>query len=71
MVEKNPFNPSFGRVPRLFLDRSKIVKQLEEDIQDPDSPFLTTLVYGMRGSGKTTLLTDISHNMMKHDELLI
>lgn len=39
MVEKNPFNPSFGRVPRLFLDRSKIVKQLEEDIQDPDSPF--------------------------------
>ena len=44
MVEKNPFNPSFGRVPRLFLDRSKIVKQLEEDIQDPDSPFLTTLV---------------------------
>ena len=56
MVEKNPFNPSFGRVPRLFLDRSKIVKQLEEDIQDPDSPFLTTLVYGMRGSGKTTLL---------------
>ena len=71
MVEKNPFNPSFGRVPRLFLDRSKIVKQLEEDIQDPDSPFLTTLVYGMRGSGKTTLLTDISHNMMKHDDWLV
>ena len=71
MVEKNPFNSSFGRVPRLFLDRSKIVKQLEEDIQDPDSPFLTTLVYGMRGSGKTTLLTDISHNMMKHDDWLV
>lgn len=71
MVEKNPFNPSFGRVPRLFLDRSKMVKQLEEDIQDPDSPFLTTLIYGMRGSGKTTLLTDISHYMMKHDDWLV
>lgn len=71
MTTKNPFNPSFGRVPQLFLDRKKTVQQLEQDIQDPDSPFLTTLVYGMRGSGKTTLLTDVSHDMTEHADWLV
>lgn len=45
--------------------------QLEEDIQDPDSPFLTTLIYGMRGSGKTTLLTDVSHDMVKQKNWIV
>ncbi|MEY8441902.1 ATP-binding protein [Lactobacillaceae bacterium 24-114] len=71
MMDKNPFNPSFGRVPRLFLDRKNTVNQLEQDLQDPDSPFLTTLIYGMRGSGKTTLLTDISHEMAKKKDWIV
>ena len=68
---KNPFNPSFGRVPKIYLDREQTVHQLEEDIQDVDSPYLTTLVYGMRGSGKTTLLTDVSHDIKKQPDWIV
>lgn len=68
---KNPFNPSFGRVPKIYLDREQIVHQLEEDIQDVDSPYLTTLIYGMRGSGKTTLLTDVSLDIKKQPDWIV
>lgn len=68
---KNPFNPSFGRVPKIYLDRQQTIHQLEEDIQDIDSPYLTTLIYGMRGSGKTTLLTDISHAISRRPEWIV
>lgn len=71
MTNRNPFNPSFGRVPRLFLDRQETVQQLKTDLQDPNSPFLTTLVYGMRGAGKTSLLTDISHEMAQKKDWLV
>lgn len=71
MSQLNPFNPSFGRVPRIYIDRDQTVKQLEEDIQDPQSPYLTTLIYGMRGSGKTTMLTDISHDMQKQADWIV
>jgi hypothetical protein len=68
---KNPFNPSFGRVPKIYLDRTQTVKQLETDIQDVDSPYLTTLIYGMRGSGKTALLTDVSRDIRKLPDWLV
>lgn len=67
----NPFNPSFGRIPKIYLDRTQTVHQLEEDIQSIDSPFLTTLVYGMRGSGKTTFLSDISRDMNQHSDWIV
>lgn len=67
----NPFNPSFGRVPRIYIDREQTIKQLENDICDPQSPFLTTLIYGMRGSGKTTMLTDISRDMQKEKDWIV
>lgn len=67
----NPFNPSFGRVPKIYIDRDQTVKQLEADIQDLNSPYLTTLVYGMRGSGKTTFLTDVSHDLKKRPDWLV
>lgn len=68
---KNPFNPSFGRVPKIYLDREQTVHQLEEDIQDVDSPYLTTLIYGIRGAGKTTLLTDISHDTRERPDWIV
>lgn len=67
----NPFNPSFGRVPKIYIDRNQTIKQLEVDIRDPQSPFLTTLIYGMRGSGKTTMLTDIGHDMQADKDWIV
>ncbi|MEE6635676.1 hypothetical protein [Limosilactobacillus pontis] len=36
-----------------------------------DSPYLTTLIYGMRGSGKTTLLTDVSLDIKKQPDWIV
>lgn len=67
----NPFNPTFGDVPKIFLDRSKqlntVIKSLEESV----SPYQTTFVYGLRGSGKTTFLSDISNQMSKKDNWIV
>lgn len=35
----NPFNPSFGKVPNIFLDRAHAVTKLSTELQDPNSPY--------------------------------
>lgn len=50
----NPFNPTFGDVPKIFLDRSKQINIVIEGFEEPVSPYQTTFVYGLHGSGKTT-----------------
>lgn len=58
---KNPFNPTFGDVPQIFLksDADNDVKQLTNMIQNSDfarSIFIT----GVRGVGKTSLMMRVS-----------
>ena len=53
MQTKNPFNPTFGDVPNIFLDKQKQVDELIQTIQTSDfarSFFIT----GVRGSRKTS-----------------
>lgn len=61
---KNPFNPTFGDVPSIFLDEKsrsqKIINQIKEN-STPRSYFIT----GVRGSGKTVLLTSLVHSFEK------
>ena len=62
MQTKNPFNPTFGDVPNIFLDKQKQVDELIQTIQTSDfarSFFIT----GVRGSGKTSFLTKISEQL--------
>ena len=62
MQAKNPFNPTFGDVPNIFLDKQKQVDELIQTIQTSDfacSFFIT----GVRGSGKTSFLTKISEQL--------
>ena len=61
----NPFNPTFGDVPKIFLNRSKQLNTVIKGLEEPVSPYQTTFVYSLRGSGKTTFLSDISHQMSK------
>jgi len=60
---KNPFNPSFGRPPEIFLGRGEIIRDIINSIYEENSPWRTTLVTGIRGSGKTALLNSI-HNQL-------
>ena len=62
----NPFNPTFGDVPKIFLDRSKQLNTVIKGLEDQ-----TTFVYSLRGSGKTTFLSDISNQMSKKDNWVV
>ena len=67
----NPFNPSFGKVPELFLDRKALVKKVTDGLENINSPYQTSLVYGLRGSGKTSFLTDISNLMQQKENWIV
>ena len=45
----NPFNPSFGKVPPIYIDRTAQIEELVSELRNPDSPYQTTLVYGNAG----------------------
>lgn len=59
----NPFNPSFGKVPPIYIDRVEQVEEYIEEISNPDSPYQTTLVYGQRGSGKTVFMNSVKEKV--------
>ena len=61
----NPFNSTFGDVPKIFLDISKQINIVIKVLEELVSPYQITIVYGLRGSGKTTFLSDISNQMSK------
>ena len=61
----NPFNPSFGTVPSIFLDRNSLSKRVVTELNNGNSPFQTSLIYGQRGAGKTTLMTDVANELSK------
>ncbi|BAQ57800.1 ATP-binding protein [Lactobacillus acetotolerans] len=67
----NPFNPSFGKVPTVFLDRNKLVNTVTKNLENPNSPYQTTLIYGLRGVGKTSFLTDVSKNVAKKKNWIV
>jgi len=59
-TNSNPFNPGFGNVPSLFLERQAEVDKVSAGISTLSAgPYQTTLVYGVRGSGKTAFLNDV------------
>ena len=34
LQERNPFNPTFGNVPPIFLDKQKVIDELIDEIQN-------------------------------------
>ncbi|MCH3905171.1 MAG: ATP-binding protein [Lactobacillus sp.] len=78
----NPFNPSFGKMPNIFLNRDSLTNRIINELNRGNSPYQTSLIYGQRGSGKTTLMTNITNqlnddknwiviNLILDDDLLI
>lgn len=61
MALRNPFTPTFGRVPVLMAGREAITTQMERAFQaGPGDPRLSTIFTGARGTGKTALLLHLS-----------
>jgi len=59
-MSSNPFNPNFGNVPSLFIDRKEMVDKVASGIRElSEAPYQTTLIYGIRGTGKTAFLNDV------------
>jgi len=65
MIKTNPFSPSFGRKPRLFIGRDEIRHEFLSSLAFPDDPWRTTIVTGTRGSGKTVLISEIRQEISK------
>lgn len=61
----NPFTPSFGNVPSVFLDRNSLSQRVINELNSGNSPFQTSLIYGQRGAVQTTLMTDVANGLGK------
>lgn len=59
----NPFNPSFGMQPTVLLDRERTLATLVDDIKAMNTPYRTTLVYGVRGVGKTVFMNAVGKHL--------
>ena len=67
----NPFNPGFGKLPPIFIDRARQIEDLVNELKNPDSPYQTLLVYGQRGSGKTSFMTALSQKIERQNDFII
>lgn len=67
----NPFSPGFGKLPPIYVGRTEDTAKLLEELGNPNSPYQTTLVYGMRGTGKTSFITDVSQEVQKRKKWIV
>ncbi|QNQ83597.1 hypothetical protein FP435_03625 [Lactobacillus sp. PV037] len=61
----NPFNPSFGRIPEIFLNRGQLIDNVTNELDNPNSPYKISIVYRTRGVGKTTFLRKLVEKLEK------
>lgn len=67
----NPFDPNFGKVPKIYLERQKIVEDIVISLESGTGPYQTSMIYGMRGVGKTSLLADITSTLEQKDNWIV
>ena len=66
-MAKNPFTPTFGRVPIHFAGRANILAMQRALEIGPDDPNLTSILVGPRDVGKTALLASIAREALSRD----
>lgn len=60
-MARNPFTPSFGKVPPFMAGRAEIVSDIVQAFENgAGDPNLSTIFVGSRGTGKTALLFHLS-----------
>ena len=70
-MTENPFNPGFGKIPGIFIDREDAVSKVVEGLSNLNSPWQTTVICGVRGVGKTALLTDVCRKVEEKDGWIV
>lgn len=70
-MTENPFNPGFGKIPGIFIDREDAVSKVVEGLSNLNSPWQTTVICGVRGVGKTALLTDVCRKLEEKDGWIV
>ena len=68
---KNPYNPSFGLRPERFLGRDLVINEIENAVEDVNSPWRSTLLTGVRGSGKTAILSDLQRRFKEKNAIVV
>lgn len=67
MPKRNPFTPTFGKVPLFMAGRRDILDSMQQAFEDgPGNPNLSSILIGPRGSGKTALLACIADEARSH-----
>ena len=67
----NPFSPNFDGTPEALLNREELIDEVVEELDNPNSPYKISFVYGMRGLGKTTFLTEVGRKVERKDNWLV
>jgi hypothetical protein len=67
----NQFNPAFGKKPEHFVGRSQVISEFAAGLDNPNSPWRTTILIGIRGSGKTAILSDIQEYDNKKKKITV
>jgi len=67
MTTRNPFTPTFGKVPPHMAGRKEILDSMAQAFEaGPGNPNLSSLLIGPRGCGKTALLACIANEARAH-----
>ncbi len=66
----NPFNPTFGELPKSQLSREKDFETIKKAFGDPNPESKIYIISGPRGSGKTVLLTALSKSFEKEGYII-
>jgi hypothetical protein len=56
---ENPFNPSFGQRPEVFLGRDDLIREFTDSLNQKSSPWRNVILTGIRGAGKTAVISGI------------
>ncbi|MDO4290221.1 MAG: ATP-binding protein [Eggerthellaceae bacterium] len=64
---RNPFTPTFGRIPPFMAGRDDVIRDIVRAFdQGIGNPNLSTIFVGARGTGKTALLTYLCEESLAH-----
>lgn len=72
MLQKNPFNPQFGSIPRLYLDLDEDIKKYAKRAhRSGDNPVYSLFITGLYGSGKTTFMKRLAQELKKQSKTVV
>lgn len=71
MLEKNPFNITFGKEPNEIISRKSELEEIYNSLSLNLSNNEVFIISGIRGSGKTVAMTSISDFYKKQDKWIV